>query len=223
LHAYRDYKEYSGVYDPSRYRIQNVTPRQYRRIRPCFGAYAVTAYAEPRATGDIDLWVEPTEENAARVLQALITFGAPISEISKEELAQPGLIFQLGVPPVRIDLLTAIDGVNFDDAWRERAELKVGQETFPLISRAHRVPLRPTLDTKLYNELFSSKSAFTTREVECRSQGLQYAGSLLNVPHSRTPVGEPYPAPSQPCEGAVLFSAGPGSPLIGLELSKGSL
>lgn len=101
------------------------------------GAYAVTAYAEPRATGDIDLWVEPSQENAVHVYEALRIFGAPLESIQLEELARPGIIFQMGVAPVRIDILTAIDGVDFHEAWAARSSLFVDTESFPLIGRDH--------------------------------------------------------------------------------------
>lgn len=97
------------------------------------GAYAVSAYAEPRSTGDIDLWIEPSAENAPRVFQALRNFGAPMVSITADDFSKPGLIFQLGVPPVRIDILTAIDGVEFATAWARRSTVRWGDEAYPVI------------------------------------------------------------------------------------------
>ncbi|MDQ3848955.1 MAG: hypothetical protein M3261_08385, partial [Thermoproteota archaeon] len=70
------------------------------------GAYALAAHGFPRATGDIDIWVRNSSENAQKILSALMKFGAPISHLSKEDFTAPDVIVQLGVEPCRIDLLT---------------------------------------------------------------------------------------------------------------------
>jgi hypothetical protein len=90
------------------------------------GAYAVTFHARPRATGDLDLWVEPSSENAARVMSALRAFGAPLSDLSAEDLVKPSMVYQIGVPPRRIDLLTSLTGVEFDEAWASRVRGRLG-------------------------------------------------------------------------------------------------
>ena len=77
------------------------------------GAYAMAAHGVPRATGDIDIWVRPTPENAERVLRAPGRFGAPLFDLTAADLARKGTVFQLRVPPRRIDILTSIDGVTF--------------------------------------------------------------------------------------------------------------
>lgn len=84
------------------------------------GAYAVATHAVPRATGDLDLWIEPTPENARRVMTALRAFGAPLHGLTEVDLTTPGLVFQIGVAPRRIDLLTSITGVDFASAWASR-------------------------------------------------------------------------------------------------------
>lgn len=84
------------------------------------GAQAVAVHGRPRATGDIDLWVRPNAENARRVMAALAAFGAPIRDLTAADLEQPGLIVQFGVEPCRIDILTAISGVEFEPAWKNR-------------------------------------------------------------------------------------------------------
>ncbi len=81
------------------------------------GAHAVMLYTAPRYTKDLDVWVEPTRENAERVHAALIAFGAPMSDLTVEDLAEVGTIFQMGVEPNRIDVVTSIDGVEFPGAW----------------------------------------------------------------------------------------------------------
>ena len=84
------------------------------------GGYAVSFHSRPRATGDIDVWVEPTAANAARVFRALRAFGAPLQGLVEADLAQPEVVYQIGVPPRRIDLLTSLTGLSFDEAWAER-------------------------------------------------------------------------------------------------------
>ena len=81
------------------------------------GAYAMAVHGYPRSTMDIDLLVMPDAENAFLVLQALVDFGAPTGDLSVEDLQKEGLIFQIGVAPCRIDILTSIDGIRFEDAF----------------------------------------------------------------------------------------------------------
>src|SRR5437773_8977268 len=85
------------------------------------GAYAVSIYVDPRATGDLDIWFEATPDNAIRVIKALKAFGAPLTGISESDFASPGVTFQIGIPPRRIDLLTDITGVQFAEAWQDHA------------------------------------------------------------------------------------------------------
>ena len=99
------------------------------------GAHALAVHGHVRATKDLDLWVRPDPENAVRVLRALKAFGAPLQDLSLDDLSHPGLIFQIGVPPVRIDILTAIDGVEFGGAWSERIDGRFGGLAVPVISR----------------------------------------------------------------------------------------
>ena len=100
------------------------------------GAYAVTYHARPRATGDLDLLVEATPENAARVRAALAAFGAPVGELSERDLTTPGMVFQIGVPPRRIDLLTSLTGVSFDEAWASRVPGHLGEAPCAFIGKA---------------------------------------------------------------------------------------
>ncbi len=99
------------------------------------GGYAVSFHAQPRATGDLDVWVEPSAENAARVYRALEDFGAPLLDLTPEDLASPGLIFQMGVVPRRIDILTRIEGVTFEEAWPDRVFGNYGGIAFALIGK----------------------------------------------------------------------------------------
>jgi hypothetical protein len=84
------------------------------------GAYAMAAHGVTRATGDLDFWVHPSESNAQRLIRALNRFGAPTDSITAADFASPDLVFQIGIEPNRIDLLTSIDGVDFQRAWRNR-------------------------------------------------------------------------------------------------------
>lgn len=99
------------------------------------GAYAMAAHGVPRATGDIDVWVRPTRDNARRVLLALERFGAPLFGLTAADLATAGTVFQLGVPPRRIDLLTSIDGVAFTTAWPRRITACFGDLEVAVIGR----------------------------------------------------------------------------------------
>jgi hypothetical protein len=99
------------------------------------GGYAVIAHGYPRATGDIDIWVRPTAENARRVMSALRSFGAPLADLTEQDLVTPGLIFQIGVVPSRIDIITEIDGVTFGDAWATRMTAVVEGRDVPVLGR----------------------------------------------------------------------------------------
>jgi hypothetical protein len=99
------------------------------------GAYALALHGRPRATGDLDIWVDATPENAPRVMQALAAFGAPVSDISAEDFSAPGVVYQIGVPPARIDILTALTGLTFDDAWVGRIRRPFGDVEVDFIGR----------------------------------------------------------------------------------------
>jgi hypothetical protein len=99
------------------------------------GAYALAILGRPRATGDLDVWIEPTAENAARAHAALEAFGAPLHDLTREDLAQPGTVFQIGLPPLRIDILTRITGVEFAPAWNRRTQADFEGVRVPVIGR----------------------------------------------------------------------------------------
>lgn len=99
------------------------------------GAHAVAVYARPRATGDLDIWVRPTPDNAERVWEALVAFGAPLDRLTREDLVADDVVFQIGVAPSRIDILTTIGGVQFDEAWSRRNEVELWGLTVPVIGR----------------------------------------------------------------------------------------
>ena len=101
------------------------------------GAHALAAHGLPRATGDLDIWVDPDAENAERVWRALSAFGAPLDQLDPADLTAPDLVFQIGLAPARIDLMTGITGVDFDEAWQERVSVEIDGARLPVIGRRH--------------------------------------------------------------------------------------
>ena len=102
------------------------------------GAHALAVHGVARATGDLDILVQPNLGNAERVLAALASFGAPIDDlgISLDDFVRPDVVAQLGLPPYRIDILTSISGVGFDSAWEDRVEGTVVGVDVPVLGRA---------------------------------------------------------------------------------------
>ena len=101
------------------------------------GAHAMAVHGVPRATGDLDVWVDPAPDNAERVWQALLEFGAPVAAlpVSKRDLEIPGQEVQICVSPQRIDVLTGVTGVDFETAWVERIVHRVDTLDLPFIGR----------------------------------------------------------------------------------------
>jgi hypothetical protein len=98
------------------------------------GAHVLSYYGRPRTTGDLDIWVEPSPENAKRVFRALGEFGAPLEGVSTEDFWTPGTVFQIGIVPSRIDVLTSLTGVTFPTAWRRRKRGRYGELPISLLS-----------------------------------------------------------------------------------------
>jgi hypothetical protein len=101
------------------------------------GAYALAFHGFPRATGDIDLWIQCSDDNAQRVWRALDRFGAPLFDLTLDDLKTPGTVFQIGLAPVRIDILTSIGGVEFLEAQAEQRVVEITGLSVPVIGRAH--------------------------------------------------------------------------------------
>lgn len=91
------------------------------------GAYALGIHGRPRATKDFDVWVEASADNAPRVIRALRAFGAPLMGLTEQDIQSPGVGLQIGVEPGRIDVLTSISGVTFEEAWPDRLEADFGE------------------------------------------------------------------------------------------------
>ncbi len=99
------------------------------------GGYAVVQHAEPRFTKDLDLWISTDTANAAAVYKALREFGAPLSGLTEADFAEEGYFYQIGVPPVRVDILMGIPGVQFGEAWGRRIEVDFDGLPVSFISR----------------------------------------------------------------------------------------
>ena len=103
-------------------------------VRYCIvGSFALALYAKPRYTKDMDIVVEPTQANARRFLHALAAFGFAALNVTMEDLTRPGTIVQLGYEPVRIDVLTSLEGVSFTTLWRHRTMEAYGRHRVPFI------------------------------------------------------------------------------------------
>ncbi len=84
------------------------------------GGYAVVHYSQPRFTKDLDLWIEPSTENARAVAKAFLAFGIPLVEVTEDDFATEGTQFMIGRPPVMFDFLTSLPGLDFSEAWENR-------------------------------------------------------------------------------------------------------
>lgn len=89
------------------------------------GAYAVAYYAEPRYTKDIDIWIESSQNNARKVYSALKKFGAPLENITLNDFTNENLVYQIGVAPIRVDIIMGLKGLNFEKAWENRTKAKL--------------------------------------------------------------------------------------------------
>jgi hypothetical protein len=98
------------------------------------GAYAVIYHSEPRYTKDLDIWIEPTPENAQKVWTALVRFGAPLDDLTVADLSNPDIVFQIGVEPNRIDILMDIEGLRFAEAWENRFVSTYEDQTVSVLS-----------------------------------------------------------------------------------------
>lgn len=102
------------------------------------GAHALAVHGVSRATVDLDVFVRPEPANAARVIDALLRFGAPLTAhgVSATDFQHPNNVYQMGLPPNRIDILTSIAGVTFEQAWAGRVESEMDGLGVPFLGRA---------------------------------------------------------------------------------------
>ena len=100
------------------------------------GGYAVSFHAQPRATKDLDILIGADAENSKAVYAALAKFGAPIEGLSAKDFAEPDNFFRIGTPPVMVDIMPKITGVEFDEAWSRRVDVQIDDDlSVPFISR----------------------------------------------------------------------------------------
>ena len=99
------------------------------------GAYAVIYYTEPRFTKDLDIWVEAREKNATSLYKALKEFGAPLAKIRPRDFTNRKLIYQIGVDPIRIDIMMGLPGVRFNTAWRKRTRSTYGDVPISILGK----------------------------------------------------------------------------------------
>ncbi len=97
------------------------------------GGYALAVHGVPRFTKDLDVWVNANPDNAQKVWSALDEFGAPFLDLTLQDLSTPGIVFQMGLPPNRIDIITVIDGVEFHEAWEHRISSAYGDQPVMVI------------------------------------------------------------------------------------------
>ena len=97
------------------------------------GAYAVIYYTEPRYTKDIDILIKTDPENAFKTYEALKEFGAPLKGISTQDFANKNNVYQIGIPPVRIDIISGIKNIDFDAAWEKRVKTKYGSQVINIV------------------------------------------------------------------------------------------
>lgn len=100
------------------------------------GGYAVMYHTEPRFTKDLDLWIEPNPENAERLREALIRFGAWLEHMKVEHFCEEGVMFQIGLPPTRVDFLTSVPGLEFRGCWERRDLVLLGDVEVPMLGLA---------------------------------------------------------------------------------------
>jgi hypothetical protein len=99
------------------------------------GGYALIQYVEPRYTKDLNLWINPTPANGEAVFRALAEFGAPLAGLTPADFTEEGYYYQMGVPPVRVDIFMSIPGVDFADAWPRRMITDFGDLPVSFISK----------------------------------------------------------------------------------------
>jgi len=100
------------------------------------GGYAMMKYSEPRYTKDLDLWIATDPSNARAVYDALKEFGAPLANLTPADFEAPGHYYKMGNPPYRLDVLMSVSGLEFEDAWPRREEVRLGGVTVPFLSLA---------------------------------------------------------------------------------------
>jgi hypothetical protein len=168
---YPDFKEFLSVLNEHRVKYLVV------------GAYAVSIYAQPRATKDLDILVKPDADNARAVFSALIKFGAPLQGLAEADFAEPGPFFRMGREPVGVDILTEIPGIDFDAAWNRRAEAVIDPAT------------------GLKASFISRDDLITAKLASARPQDLADVDAIRRVEASQRPKAKKRPPEAGPKSG----------------------
>jgi len=100
------------------------------------GGYAVMKYSEPRFTKDLDVFIATDQDNANSVYAALKEFGAPLENLTSDDFTQKGYFYQMGRPPIRVDIMMSIPGIEFDEAWEKREVVELDDLEILFISRS---------------------------------------------------------------------------------------
>lgn len=108
------------------------------------GGYAVMRYTEPRFTKDLDIWVPCEPKNARAVFNALRAFGAPLKDMTAEDFCTPGTFYQMGSPPLRVDVIMSLQGVDFEDCWAKRESFPISGFDVPFIAKADLIQAKRT-------------------------------------------------------------------------------
>jgi len=142
------------------------------------GGQAVILHSEPRYTKDVDLWVEPTERNAARLFKALQEFGAPANSITQDDLATPGTVFIFGLEPNRVDILTRVKGAKFDASFKRRCSIlfkgvKANFISLEDLIRIKRATARPQDLLDLEKLLIAKRAGMVARKAKARTKKVQ--------------------------------------------------
>ena len=115
---------------PSDFKEELLSVLNSRKIRYLLiGGYAVSLHAQPRATKDLDLLVSPDADNVKALYAALAEFGAPLEGLKAADFMEPDMFFRMGAPPLMVDILPAIQGVDFDGAWERRTDIEIDPES----------------------------------------------------------------------------------------------
>jgi hypothetical protein len=108
------------------------------------GGYAFGFHVEPRTTKDLDIWVDPSPENVRLLYKALAEFGAPLTGVTEEDFRDPDLVYQIGVPPNRIDIIMGLEDISFDEAWKNKFETTYNDETVYVVGRDDLIKIKRT-------------------------------------------------------------------------------
>ena len=144
-------------------RILNAAGARYLVV----GGYAVIEYTEPRYTKDLDVWISTDRENAERVYLALKEFGAPLTNITIDDFTRPDVVYQMGRPPARIDVLMGVKGLDFEESWKNRLESTYDDLPMQVISKQDlllnkRLVGRPQDLIDVENLLLAEKRKYST-------------------------------------------------------------